>query len=459
MSESESLPIATSRRITRSISRQLALYDLPIPPGLVSVGWPTPQSTPSYSKPCLGSLPAEIKRVIVGYLQDFDIQEKIHQVGLRSREIELLNFDPCGLDLVKLDPPSFMFHYHQTDIAPSSSIRALSSVNRSFYHFCQPWIWKFLDLKGLSNSQLEILISDILPLHRHHVRSIWWRSFDTRFYSDEGPIRRSMEDEEIFHAARSKLFLRIWHVCPHVIRLDIDMLPGVLGAWTPWGFELFHNAWRSSPFESHLRLDMPNLTSFSCTGIQTPFRPDSNFRLGFHLASLSKLENLTLSYVNCINGSWAALDWKGPIRSFSLSHCLALTLQELLVLVQRFSNTLVRLQLENSVQNSYNHNHHLANPLFHKLDHPTLELPRLSHLVFPVISNPITARLISKFLGCTALKKIYIGSKPPINYDQLIKLLENVDKSPLHSFDSQNPLDGFNHPDSITDENGMYAGL
>ncbi|MBW0523589.1 hypothetical protein O181_063304 [Austropuccinia psidii MF-1] len=478
---SDSSPDRTAQIITRSISRKLALYDLPIPPGLVSVAWP--QSPASYSKPCLSLLPTEVKRIIIQYLQDFDRQEKIKQIGLRPREIELLDFDPCGLDLVKLDPPSFMFCYPPGVMPTSSSIKALASVDRSFYHLCQPWIWQFLDLDGLSNSQLEKLISVILPLHRHHVRSLWWRSSTSPCYCGDGSIQCHMKAQNIPYQVRNKLLLQIWRVCPRVIKLNADMSKEIIAALNPWGFELFKTPPRSSLFQPILRLsaltslhlappapfltfedkdlipllrETPNLTSFSCIRIRPSFSFDSHSGLGFQLASLAKLQNLTLSYVYWIDSSWAALDWKGPIRSFSLSNCLRLTLKAFHALVQRFSNTLERLQVENNLQTHYMTYDYLMNPLLIKPDDPTFDLPRLTHLIFPVDSKLVTVRLIPTFLGCKALQKVYVGTKPPVDYDELAKIFENVDKSPLHSFDIENSDDGFDYSDSIVDEDELY---
>ncbi|MBW0473852.1 hypothetical protein O181_013567 [Austropuccinia psidii MF-1] len=473
MSDSSSANIPSG--ITRPISGESALCDLPIPPRLVPVA--SPQFPPSYSKPCLSIMPPEVKALIIEYLQHLDIQEKIKSLELKPGQIEYLHFDPCGLDSIKLEPWSSFFHF-EIMVPRRSSIKALASVDRSFYHFCQPWIWKFLDLDNLDNSQLEKLLSDILPLHRHHVRSLWWRCFHTLWDPFHGPT----QCEKISDQIRNKLFLQILRVCPHLIRLDVDISEEILGVLNPCDLELFKNAPEWVLFEPLPRLtaltslhlappsssatfnetdlipflrETPNLTSFSCIGIRPSFPLDSCPGLGFHLASLNKLQNLTLSQAECIDSSWAALDWKGPIRSLSLSNCLPISLHEFLALVQKFSNTLLRLQIANSVQHEF-HLHHRARNLVPWIsDDSILDLPQLTHLILPDILNPLIVRLVSKFLGCKALKKVYIGPKSPVDYNELITLIENIDKHPPRRLDIEDFNDLFDYSHSIIDEDGF----
>ncbi|MBW0492960.1 hypothetical protein O181_032675 [Austropuccinia psidii MF-1] len=212
----DSCPASTPQMIPSDLSQKSASCDLRIPSGLISLG--CPEFAPSYSKPCLSFLPAKVKTIILEYLQDFDLQEKILRIGLSPLMVARLDFNPCGLDLIKLHPPSFVSSHFQSAISPPSSIRALSS---------------FLDLDGLSTSQHEKLISDILPLHRHHVRSLWWRSLHSSLYSSAVYTQSNMQEGKI----SNQLFLKILQICPHIIKLDIDLSNVISTALNPRGFE------------------------------------------------------------------------------------------------------------------------------------------------------------------------------------------------------------------------------
>ncbi|MBW0468123.1 hypothetical protein O181_007838 [Austropuccinia psidii MF-1] len=451
-----SLPIGTPQRITHSPSMELVLDDLPSPPRRISVG--LPHSTPSASKLCLGLLPAEVKRIIIQCLQDLDVEEKHKHLRLHPGEVERLAFDPCGLDLVKLEPPAPRFYCRPSDIAPSPSMKALSCVDRSFYHLCRSWIWQFLDLEDVSNSEIERLITDILPRHGHHVRALRWRNFEGRLHIHSTPMDSKDEERKIFHHARKNLLLRVWQMCPRIIRLDVDILQQIIDEMNPWSLELCKNGLPSSPFEPLMRLskltslqiapplycpgldymdwgpligEMPNLKSFSCNGDCLCYRLQSCPCIGFHLASLTKLENLTLTNAYSNDTCWEALDWKGPIRSLSLSHCSRVTIQGFHALVQRFSKTLERLQVEDGVQTYYTTYDHMDRFLYQQ--GPIFELPRLTHLILPLDLGHVTLKFLSKCLNCSALQKIYIGDKPAIDYEELVKIVEEVKEWKINS--------------------------
>ncbi|BGP13663.1 hypothetical protein JCM10213_002231 [Rhodosporidiobolus nylandii] len=129
----------------------------------------------SFSPPAsLAALPAELKAEIArqAWLQDRRNYDEVEPEGIEAlqewalailREPGKVTQDRLasfGLEAIKVLRPC------------KSTFSSLSMASREWYVICEPLLWRNIALRSCSSSVLFTFLTEVLPRHAHHVRSL-----------------------------------------------------------------------------------------------------------------------------------------------------------------------------------------------------------------------------------------------------------------------------------------------
>ncbi|KAH9816611.1 hypothetical protein DFH28DRAFT_209716 [Melampsora americana] len=284
--------------------------------------------------------------------------------------------------------------YVETDAF--NSIQALAAVNKDFYQFCLPWLWKTVRCPRVFKRTKDFWTNFILFKHATHITSLTLHlsreSLEIPDESDMGPselqgsecmkspkfcanrrIKQKCSSDEETEGISRDIIVKSIRECINLRELVIispsmfhtprkydeekysSGLRQLLEYLTIPIFELkylrhleLNNDWGPDLCEKQVTdiLDkLMSLESFTGVRIKSYSPLGKSQSLGWRLSQLKQLSQLRLIKVDCIDISWSLHHWQNSLTLLEISSCSGVTLTVAHKLIQLFSSSLTALTL------------------------------------------------------------------------------------------------------------------
>lgn len=253
-------------------------------------------------------------------------------------------------------PGVYLTHYEAPLL---TTFQNLAVVNRKFHRLCVPKLWQHIRFPSALPAPMSLWTEDILLRHGHLVQSLEFKwdscrvsdtergNYDNIVPKDTSDSRGLPTDVERRHRQGIGLMnvKKIFKTCPLLesVSIDVAFASSEHAEWGPCPTMGLAAAFCLVPQLQHLRLidysmegtpgefvinllqNLPSLVSLRLHGFH--FRPKLAIEesLGWSLSRHQKLRRLSLSGLDCEDGTWTLKSWARQLETLELDSCSGLS--------------------------------------------------------------------------------------------------------------------------------------